>query len=618
MDIESALQATATVAGGAALAQIVSRRTPIPVPVILMAVGVGLGGDGLGVVDVEAIRPLVELTVILAVALIVFEGGMALNWRLLRVVGPFVRNLVALGLVLTPVVGMLASHFILDFPWRVAALFGALVCVTGPSVITPLLQAIRVNDRIRLTLMGEGIIIDPFGALLTLFLLQLAVAESFDPAGPTRWVVERLSIGIIAGAAGAGAVAGVARLVRRLSSREVSLLTTGGAVVAFATAETVAHESGLVAMVVMGIALGNLHLPHRESISHFQEQVVAFLVASVYILLAAGIQVSSLRALMPEGLLVVAALAVLGRPLVVALAAIGSKLTWRERLFVAAVGPRGVVAASLAGVVAVEAGGRLGAEESEFVAMVFIVIIATIAVQSFYAGPLARTLGVFPMTTVVAGAGGVGRRLAAKLVAQGEEVTLIERDETAVLRAREEGFHVIHGDAGSSDVLRRAGVAHARAFVAALPGDDRSLLAAQLARAHFDCPRVFARVDDPANFAVFEQSGVVVINPDESVATDMATALLSSPQLDALGIPEEGLEAARVTVSNPDAVTTIQSCAALRGVLVVVIRRGRQTLQPNGKTELQIGDQLILLGPAAGLASAREGLSLLRAGDLPE
>src|SRR5690606_10196951 len=120
----------------------------------------------------------------------------------------------------------------LDFPWRVAALFGAIVLVTGPSVITPLLRAVPVNDRLRATLMGEGVIIDPFGALLTLVLLQVATAETFDPAGPTQWVLSRIGIGVLVGAAGAAFVYLAPRVVRRLTSREVSLLVIGSAVTA--------------------------------------------------------------------------------------------------------------------------------------------------------------------------------------------------------------------------------------------------------------------------------------------------------------------------------------------------------------------------------------------------
>ena len=610
MELESSLQAVAVVAAGAGISQIVARRVAIPVPVILLALGVLCGPDGLGIIKPDETGGLIEITVVLSVALIVFEGGTALNWRLLRVMGPVVRNLVVLGLVLTPAAGMFTAHYLLDFPWRVAALFGALVCVTGPSVISPLLRAVKVNDKIRVTLMGEGIIIDPFGALLTLFLLQLALSESADPSGPTAWVVQRVAVGVVVGAVGSAIVALVPRFVRRLSSREVSLLVVGAAVVTFAIAESSAHEAGLTAMVVMGIAIGNLPIPHREAVDHFQEQIVAFLVSAVYVLLAAGIELDQLSDVAIKGLILTAILAFVARPALVAIATFRSNLAIGERLFLALVGPRGVVAASLAGVVAVEAGGQLGVEEASFIAAVFVVIAATISVQSAYAGPLARLLKVYPLTTVIAGAGETGRRLAAKLVANGERVVMIEGDEDVAMKAREEGFEVILGDAGSIDVQKRAGLGEANVFVVALPDDDRSLLAAQLARTHFGCERVVARVDNPANFAVFEAAGVMVVNPNEAVATELVGVLAAAPSLQALSLPEDNLEAVRITVTNPEAQTTLERQEALRGTLVMLVRRGGHGFLPTGKTRIQLGDQVTVFGPSDALRTARQGLTL--------
>ncbi len=609
MLVDSGLQAAAAIAAGAAIAHIAARRIRVPVPLILLAFGFALGTDGLGVVKPDELGGLLELTVVLAVALIVFEGGTALNWRLLRVMGPVVRNLVIGGLVITPAVGMLASHFLLDFPWRVAVLFGAIVCVTGPSVITPLLQAVKVNERVSITMMGEGIIIDPLGALLTLFLLQIAVSDSIDPTGPTGWLVSRIGTGIVAGAVGALVVFLVPRVVRRLSSRDMALLTVGAAVATFATAESLAHESGLTSMVVMGVALGNLPLPHRESLVEFQDQTVAFLVSAVYVLLAAEIRIADVRDVLPEALLLVLVLAVVGRPLLVFIATFGTTVTNRERIFIAAVGPRGVVAAALAGAVAVEASGHLGVDEARFTATVFVVIASTIAVQSAYAGPLSRWLRVFPMTTVIAGAGEVGRRLAARLVAAGEAVLLIDSDEAAVMRAREEGFETLFGDAGSADVLRTAGVADARAFIATMPNDDRALLAAQLASTQFGCKRVFSRVDDASNYPLFEGAGISVINPNDAIAAEMADVLLESTAVDTLSSTTEDLRTARITVTNPDLQTTIERCVQLRGTVVVLVRRGGRGFLPTGKTLLQLGDQLTVFGPAAELARVRRALS---------
>lgn len=610
VEVDVALRAIAVVAASSVAAQVIARRLPVPVPVLLLLAGVAFGRDGFGAIDTEGLTDFIRVAVVLAVALIVFEGGTVLNWRLLRVVGPVVRNLVVLGLIITPVAGALAAHFFLGFGWRLSALFGALVCVTGPSVITPLLKAVRVNDRLRTTLMGEGIIIDPFGALLTLFLLQVAVAESFDPAGPTRWVIERVFIGVVVGAAGAAGIWAVTRVVRRLSSRELSLLVVAGAVIAFAIAETIAHEAGLTAMVVMGIAAGNLELPHRDSLNEFQESIVVFLVGSVYVLLAAGIDLDELQGIFPGALLVVGALVLVARPLLVAVSSFGSSLTWRERLFLSAVAPRGVVAASLAGVVAVEATPRLASDGGPLVAMVFVVIASTIAIQSAYAGILSRWLKVYPMTVVIAGAGATGRHLASKLVSGGQDVVLIDSDEASVMRARDDGFETVIGDVASIETLARAGLRDASAFVITTPDDDRALLAARLATTEFGCKNVIARVDAPQNAAVFRDLGVTVVSPSEATAAEIAMAL-GEPQIAGLlAAVEEEFEAIQVVVTNPAAAVPIEAFPALRGTLAVLLRRGPVSIMPNGKTRLQVGDSLTIFGRSTDLARAKTALSL--------
>ncbi|MCZ2109461.1 MAG: cation:proton antiporter [Dehalococcoidia bacterium] len=607
--VEYALQLVAVIAVASAVAQVTGRRTFIPVPVFLLVVGMVLGEDGVGWIAPSRTAELSRLIVVLSVAIIVFEGSTSLRWQFLGVVASPVRNLVVLGLIITPVVGAVSVHAMLGTGWRVSFLFGALVAVTGPSVISPLLRSIRVNDRLRATLMGEGIIIDPFGALLTLFLLQLAVAGSFEPTGPARWVITRVVAGALIGGGGALAVFVTLRVVQRLLSREVGLLVLGGAVAVFALAERFAPESGLTAMVVMGIALANVPVPHREAVDELMETLSAVLVGSVYLILAASVDMSALRGLWPEGLIVVGALVVIGRPLLVFLATIRSRLSIRERLFLAAVAPRGVVAASLASVVAVEAGAHLGADEARLVALVFAVILTTITVQSLYAGPLSRLLRVYPMTTVIAGAGEVGRRLATRLLASGEEVTLIEASETAAMQAREAGFTVILGEAGKIEVLRAAGLDHANGLVLTTADDEKNLLAAQLARTEFQCQRILARVNERSNMPAFASLGVTVVNPSEATAMELAAAF-GEPDLSESVLPwEEDVAAVRVLVSNPDAQRQIQQLGALRGTVVPIIRRGARNIIPDGRTTLQVGDVLTVFGRAPDIARVRRALT---------
>ncbi|MYI85503.1 MAG: hypothetical protein F4081_01635 [Dehalococcoidia bacterium] len=611
MEIDVALRAAAAIAGAAALGQIISRRFPIPLPLFLLGAGLLLGRDGLNVVRTHELEDLIRIVVVIAVALIVFEGGTALRLASLRTLAPVVRNVIVLGLLITPAVGAFAAWLFLDFDWRMSFLFGALVTVTGPSVLTPLLRSIRVDDRLRDILASEGVIIDPFGALLTLFLLEIVLAQTLSVAGPTWWVIERLLIGLAVGAAGAFLVWLLSRFVKRLSGREMALFVIGAAVAAFAVAESLAHESGLVAMVLMAIAIGNIRLPQRERVDDLQESVTVWLIASVYVLLAAGISIDDLTGLWPEGLIVVAILALIGRPLLIVLASIRSGLNWREQAFLSAVAPRGVVAASLAGVVAVEASSIAGGDAQRLVAMVFVVILLTIGIQSAYAGALARLLRVQPMTTVVAGAGEVGRRVATLLAGSGEPVLVVETDEEAVMRAREEGLEVLIGDISDTAVLEQIRLDEAKALLLATPDDARNLLAAQLARSKFNCESVFVRVNDVANIEAFQKLGVVPVSQSEAVASELARLVAGPMFQDILAQVAEDVTVARVVVTSASAQRAIQAIPELRGTLVVLVTRGSDSVIPNGRTELRLGDIVTIFGSLQDLAVARGGLSVV-------
>ncbi|MBN9494958.1 cation:proton antiporter [bacterium] len=572
MDLETALQAAAVIAMAAALSRIISSRLPIPSPVILLLTGVALGHDGLNIIKVSDLGELAPLAISLSVALIVFEGGTLVRAGSLRQMAPTVQRLVIGGLVFTTVLGMIAAVVFMGWPWRAAALFGALVCVTGPSVIGPLLQSVPVNDRIGTILMAEGVIIDPFGALLTLFLLQVAVASSFDATGPTTWVLTRIATGIIAGLLGTALLQAVPRIVKRLGSREVSLLVVATAVLVFTAAESVARESGITAMVVMGIVSGNLPLPHRDAAQEFQESIVSFLVATVYILLAASVSLRAVGDLWPDGFLTVAILVIVGRPLLVLISSLGSGLNWRERVFLCAVAPRGVVAASLASVVAIGVSANFGVERQQFVALVFVVILLTIGIQSGYALPLSRILRVYPVKTVIAGYGRVGSRVAARLRDSGEDVLVVELEGDLAVQGREDGFEVLLGDIAKREVLQKAGVGEARALILATGNDERALLAAGLARSQFGQPTIFARVEDSENMSAFEAAGITVVNPQVAVADELAQLAGASPLNSVLAGADSEVMAARIAVTNPIAQGTLQSQSILRGAVVVTVK----------------------------------------------
>jgi Trk K+ transport system NAD-binding subunit len=211
---------------------------------------------------------------------------------------------------------------------------------------------------------------------------------------------------------------------------------------------------------------------------------------------------------------------------------------------------------------------------------------------------------------VIAGAGQVGLRVAGRLRDAGRPVTLIDSDEDAAVRAREEGFDVFLGDIGKVDVLRKAGVAEADAFLLCTASDDRALLAAQLARSSLGTDKVLARVNDPENVQAFRDLGVTVVSTADAVATELAQLAGASPLSDIMLPVDSDLHVERVVVTNPAAQRAIMSLGALRGTVVIVVRRGSMSVIPTGRTNLQLGDVLTLIGNKEDMDRARIGLTL--------
>ena len=601
----------AAVLAAAAIVQVLSRRTPIPAILIYLFLGVVLGPSVLNIIGVDAMGETLMAVVRVSVAIIVFEGAFSLEGNYLRQVRRPVRNLVTLGLAVTVVGGALVGHWIAGLPWPLAIQYAALVSVTGPTVITPLLQRVRVNGRVRATLAGEGVIIDPIGAVLALVVFEVISAQGLNGIEAALWVAERLVIGGLWGAvAGLGLLA-ILRGLKNEPSQVARIVTLAGAVVIFAVIDTVVHESGLMAVVVAGLLLGNLDFPHRETVHQFKGDITMIVIATVYLLLAATLDPETLLALGWRGPVAVLAMMLVVRPVGVFLSTRRAMLSLKERLFVAAIGPRGVVAASLATLISLNLSAAGVAGASSLLGLVFLTISLTILIQASYAGWLAKRLGVVPMDILIIGGGRVGRMLADEMNRIGEDVTVIELDPDKAELVRDLGVNVVVGDGTDARVLEDAGIATARTVVAATGSDKDNLLACQLAKTQFGKEQVVARVTDPAALPSFESLGIQVMNPARSTAMILAN-LIRRPNLFRLlsEVDVDGADVTEVTI-GPDGVSgrAIQELGLPRDALVLLVRRGGERLIPHGTTELEPGDTVTLVGKRRAIEEARRLLT---------
>ncbi len=384
------------VAVGGVVAQWIAWRLRLPAIVLLFAVGL-LVGPVFGVLAPShtfgaSLRPLIGL----AVAIVVFEGGLALNFRELRSAGEGVVRLTALALPISGILGALAARLLSGMAWQAAALFGAIAVVTGPTVVLPLLRQTRLEPRAAAFLKWEAIVNDPVGAILAAVVLQILLADQRAGVLAGRLGLELAGAMLAAAALGIGAAALVwwsftrDQVPETLKTPMLLALALG----VYALSNLAMADSGLMAATLFGVVLANLRVPGLGELRRFKEALVVMLVSALFIVLTADLDRGMFARLsLPIFALTLAMLLVV-RPVSILLATMRSGLDWRERALVAWIAPRGIVAAAMAGL----AGLRLqwaGYEGAELVMpSVFALIAASVIVHGFSLAPLARRLGL--------------------------------------------------------------------------------------------------------------------------------------------------------------------------------------------------------------------------------
>jgi NhaP-type Na+/H+ or K+/H+ antiporter len=509
--------------------QLVARRLQVPSVVFYLGLGILLGPvlefvtlDTFG--GVERLQPIVGV----AVAIIVFDGAFALQFDRIREAGSVAWRLVTVGAVIM-FVGMAAmTHYVVGADWNVSLVVGALLVATGPTVVTPILEVVRVREHVASALETEGIINDVTAAIAAAVIFETMVLHD-DPLFDSLLIfAEKVGVGLAVGLVTAGVVYALIQIELTPGDelRGNKFITLAGAVGGYALASTITAEAGIMAAATAGIALGNLDLNYRHEIEEFARNATLVVLAFVFVAIAALMDLGAIQDLGLDAVLLAVAAIFVVRPLLVVLSTVGARrFNWRERMFIAGVGPRGIIPASVATLFAIElqeAEGIAGASESSRLlqAAVFAVILATVATQAGFARQIADALKVSPMKTIIVGGGRVGRALAERLESRGEFVVIVDDDDERCEQSRSEGFTVHKGDGSETDVLRSVGIDEAKIVVGATPDDDINLLVCQIADAKFDVEKIYARVNEPENVDAFDSLDVTAI--DSPLATAVA------------------------------------------------------------------------------------------------
>ncbi len=456
------------------LSQILARHLRVPGIVILLAAGVLLGPDVSNIVRPESAlgKTVLQTLVGYAVAIILFEGGLSLKLAELRKEARAIRQLITTGAAVTAIGGMLAARYFMDWNWTLSVLFGTLVIVTGPTVINPLLRRIRVTRKLATVLEAEGVFIDAVGAITAVVALEIVIS-GVGAASIGEGLLNaalRLGLGGAIGLAGGLLIVGLLRREGLVPEGLENVTTLSLVLVIYQFSSALMSESGIGAVTVAGLVVGNMSGRIHGALKEFKEQLTVMFIGMLFVLLAADVRIADVQALGVPGLLTVAALMLLVRPANIMVGTWKAEFTARERAFLSWMAPRGIVAAAVASLFAVEL-EHVGIEGgTELRAMVFLVIAVTVLVQGLTGGLVATLLGVKPKGGggyAILGAQPITLSLATTLRDLGHELVIIDSNPTNARQAQELGFRAVYGSGLAETVLKRAGLAYREGVIGA-------------------------------------------------------------------------------------------------------------------------------------------------------
>ncbi|CAN5659724.1 cation:proton antiporter [soil metagenome] len=594
-------------------AQIAAEKMRLPAIGPLLLVGLLFGPDIIGLVQPSILGDSFRLIIRMAVAIAVFEGGLLLNVYDLRHTSRAVTGLISVGLLITTILAAVLAHYLLGISWEISILFGAIVSVTGPTVITPILEKVKVNRRVRSTLESESVIADPLGVILAAIIFTAITSEG-EWTFVAKHAIETVLAGTLTGVSVAVFIWLISNRFHFLPSKYARLVILGAALVAYTAAELFAHESGVLAAAIAGVAIGSLDIPHKEQVEEFKGDLASIAISAVFILLAASLRLRDLTALGWGGVAVVFLLMFAVRPIRVFLSTYGSELRRNEKLFISFLGPRGVVAASVATFFSLELIDSGYTEGKTLVSLVFAVILGTVLIEGTAAGWLAKFFRVMPKHTIIVGADETGLVLAAKLIEAGETISIIDWEEENCAEAKKlKGANVYCADATSVDVLKKAGVPTAKCVIVATPSDKVNLLVSQVVRSNFGDKRIVARANTTSNFSAFTEAGIETMSPVHASAAILENMVLRPSLfklLAARGGGEEDEVIDEVRVTSKRKLGTSLAQLQLRGCLVVALRRDGKLVPPNGSSVIRHNDILTLLGDQKSLERAKKRLQV--------
>lgn len=429
-------------------------RVKLPSILFLLIVGITLGPLSGLLKPNELFGDLLVPIVSLAVAVIIYEGALTLKIKEIRGHGNVVRNLLTVGVLITWLLATLAAWQFLGWDLQLAALFGAIVTVSGPTVILPLLRSIRPTNALSNVLRWEGILVDPLGAVLAVLVFNFIVITQTAATTNQLYVMLGMTLasGVFLGVS-AGQLFGLVLRNHWLPDYLRDYAALALVILVFTIAESLATESGLLAVTIMGVWQANMKNVDLEDILDFKESLTLVLVAALFIVLAARIDLGALVSLGGGAIAVLLLLQFVAGPMRGFICSIGSELRWQERALLGWIFPRGIVAAAVSALFALRLEELNFAGAENLVPMVFTVIIGTVVLQSLTGKFVAARLKIVnpePTGVLVVGASPPALFYARALHEAGHRVLVASMSWRGISAARMAGLPVFFGSAVSS------------------------------------------------------------------------------------------------------------------------------------------------------------------------
>jgi NhaP-type Na+/H+ or K+/H+ antiporter len=389
--------------------------------------------------------------------------------------------------------------------------------VTGPTVVQPLLKRIHVSKRIKTILEGEAILIDPIGAILAVavldVVLQLTTNHRVGVLTALWGYFGRLAIGMVVGGAGALLLSRLMKIPRLIPPEISNLVALAMVWASFGIAESIQSEAGIMSSVAMGLVLQREAVPGERQLRHFKESLTTLSISTLFVLLAANLSLLTVLSEGYRGLLTVGLIMFVARPISVFVATLATNLSWKEKLFISWIGPRGIVAASVASLFAFTLVGAGVEEGQRLLALTFLAIMTTVTIQGLTASRVSRLLGVHTLEgrkAIIVGANPLARAIAKAIKENGRPIALVDTNQMMVELAQQEGLEAFHGNALEEELLEQTDIDEAETLLAVTANSEVNVLVAQMAHDNFGIRRAYPSIKNPergANLKLLKRTG---------------------------------------------------------------------------------------------------------------